>query len=78
MEPEVQPESDDMMSWSTGMSPSSSLMFVLHVRGVVIEVVMQPKESCQPYSAGRAGRLSLERSRERLLVGQGGRTMISM
>ena len=41
MEPDAQPESDGAPSWRAGMSPSSSLPFVLHVQGDRTTVAMQ-------------------------------------
>ena len=37
MKQDVQPGSDSVASRRAGMSPSSSLLFVLHVHGVVTE-----------------------------------------
>ena len=41
IEPDAQPGSDGAESWHDGMSPSSSLLLVLHVRGGVTEVAME-------------------------------------
>ena len=72
MEPDAQPESDSAASWRAGMSPSSSLLLALHVRGGVTEVAMQSTGQYQWGGAGGTQRLSRARSRVPMWVRQDG------
>ena len=71
MEPDARPESDGAPSWRAGMSPSSSLKFVLHVQRDVTTVAMQ---SIDTGSGCWQGAPSLPGAQQSATVGCAGRT----